>query len=306
MSINGRYRGIVSALCTPLDGDGAVISSAVESHINEQIGAGISGLLPVGGTGEYISLTDRQRQEMLEVTISSAAGRVPVIASVLHPGLQDTIEAAKRYARAGADSVMVVTPYYYRPTQQGIVDYFKRVGDAVDADLVLYEIPYRTGVSLLPETVLKIVESTRTVAMKACNPDLAQQMGVVRAVGGRISILTGEESVFPQHISMGAVGGMLAGSNVFPKLWVRIFELASSGQLAEATDLHAKLLPATEALYSEPNPGPLKAALKMIGVEAGEVIEPMLPASHSCQERLSQVLPPALELEGLLEPGVFR
>lgn len=297
MNTSERYRGIMSATCTPLDADGNVLLNAVREHVEAQLGAGITGIVPIGGTGEFISLTDSQRLQMLEATVEAVRGRVPVIASVLHPGLQDTVKSARDYLKAGADAVMVVTPYYYRPTQAGIADYFRRINDAVDGDLVLYEIPYRTGVSLLPETVQRIVEQTRTVAMKACNPDLSQQMRVFEAVGQRISILTGEEAVFPLHIGMGAVGGMLAGSNIFPRVWTRIFELASAGKLADASALHTKLRPATDALYSEPNPGPLKAAMNLLGMRAGSVIAPMLDASEACIERLKKVLPDALELE---------
>lgn len=292
-----RYRGIMTATCTPLDSNGNVVAATVKSHVKSQLAAGITGIVPVGGTGEFISLTEGQRLAMVEATVEAVGGEVPVVAGVIHPGLQDTIKAAQDYLRAGADSVMVVTPYYYRPTQQGIVDYFRRVNDAIDGDIVLYEIPYRTGVSLEPETVQAIVEKTRTVAMKACNPDLNQQVRVVQAVGNQISILTGEEGVFPVHIAMGAVGGMLAGSNVLPRAWVRIFELAISGDKDAARQLHQRILPATDAFYSEPNPGPLKAALKILGLDNGAVVEPMLPASDACIERLRRVLPTALEVE---------
>lgn len=297
MNSLSRYRGIMTATCTPLDPDGKVVVATVKAHVESQLAAGITGILPIGGTGEFISLTRHQRQAMLEATVEAVAGRVPVVAGVIHPGLQDTIESARDYLRAGADSVMVVTPYYYRPTQPGIVDYFRRVNDAIDGDLVLYEIPYRTGVSLLPETVQRIVETTRTVAMKACNPDLQQQVRVVQAVGDRIAILTGEEGVFPVHVAMGAVGGMLAGSNLFPRAWTRIFELASRGDTRAAVRLHQRLQAATDALYSEPNPAPLKAALRMIDCDHGSVIESLLPASDACIERLRNVLPAALGIE---------
>jgi 4-hydroxy-tetrahydrodipicolinate synthase len=298
MNSSPRYRGIMTATCTPLDAEGRVMVEAVRAHVQSQLRSGITGIVPIGGTGEFISLNDAQRIATVEATVEAVDGRVPVIAGVLHPGLQDTVRAARDYLKAGADAVMVVTPYYYRPTQAGIVDYFRRIGDAVDGDLVLYEIPYRTGVSLLPETVQRIVEQTRTVAMKACNQDLSQQLRVVQAVGQRIAILTGEEAVFPLHVAMGAVGGMLAGSNLFPRVWTRIFELAAGGRLAEASELHARLQPATEALYAEPNPAPIKAAMNLLGLRAGAVIAPMLEASAACVARLREVLPPALELEG--------
>jgi 4-hydroxy-tetrahydrodipicolinate synthase len=120
---------------------------------------------------------------------------------------------------------------------------------------------------------------------------------VVEAVGNRISIFTGEEAVFCLHVAMGAVGGMLAGSNIFPRVWTRILELASGGKLEEAKALHARLLPATDALYSEPNPAPIKAAMALLGMPMGDVIPPMLPASDRCIARLGNVLPEALALE---------
>ncbi|NDZ18347.1 4-hydroxy-tetrahydrodipicolinate synthase [Variovorax sp. WS11] len=297
MTAKQRYQGIMTAVPTPLDDQGQVQAAPVRKLVERQLRDGITGILPIGGTGEFISLTPQQRLRMLEVTVEAVNGRVPVVAGVLNPGYAEALAAARDYLKAGADSVMVVTPYYYRPQQAGIVDYFRRLSDALDGDLVLYEIPYRTGVSLLPETVAQIVESTRTVAMKACNPDLSQQVRVVEAVADRISILTGEESVFPLHIAMGAVGGMLAGSNLFPRTWTHILDLVKAGDLAAAKALHARLKPATDALYSEPNPAPLKAAMQLIDCPMGSVITPMLPASAACIERLKQVLPAALELE---------
>jgi 4-hydroxy-tetrahydrodipicolinate synthase len=297
MTAPRRYRGIMTATPTPLDTKGAVIAASVRDHVERQIQAGITGILPIGGTGEFNSLTASQRLRMVELTVEAANGRVPVVAGVLHPGLADAIEAAQNYLKAGADSIMVVTPYYYRPTQEGIVEYFRRLQDRVDGDLVLYEIPYRTGVSLLPETVARIVEHTRTVAMKACNQDLAQRLRVVQAVGDRIAILTGEESVFPLHVAMGDVGGMLAGSNLFPATWTRIFEMAAAGDATGATALHAQLQPATDALYCEPNPAPLKAAMALLDMPMGTVIAPMLEASAACIERLKLVLPAAMALE---------
>jgi 4-hydroxy-tetrahydrodipicolinate synthase len=291
----------MTATPTPLDAGGGIVAVAVRNHVERQISAGIAGIIPVGGTGEFVSLSARQRLEMVELTVEAVRGRVPVIAGVLHPGLEDATQAAKDYLRAGADAAMVVTPYYYRPTQDGIVEYFLRLGEKVDGDLVLYEIPYRTGVSLAPETVARIVEHTRTVAMKACNPDLSQQMRVIEAVGKRISILTGEEAVFPLHVAMGAVGGMLAGSNIFPRVWSRIYQLARAGNLAGASELHSRLQPATDALYCEPNPAPLKAAMQLLEMPAGSVIAPMLGASPACIARLTRVLPAAMELERACE-----
>lgn len=295
--LDARYQGILSAIPTPFVPDGGLDADAVGEHVERQVKAGITGLLVIGGTGEFSSLDDGLRRRMVERTVLAARGRVPVVAGVLHPGLHDAARAANEYLRAGADSVMVVTPYYNRPTQDGIAQYFERLGDLVDGDLVLYEIPYRTGTSLAPQTVSRIVERCRVVAMKACNPDFSQQMEVVDAVGRRVAILSGEEMVFPMHVSMGAVGGMLAGSNLFPRAWTRILELARGGELAAARQLHARLLPVTRVLYSEPNPGPLKAAMHVLGLCAADVLPPLLEASAPCRQRLAQTLPEAMAIE---------
>ncbi|WP_108262143.1 dihydrodipicolinate synthase family protein [Mangrovicoccus ximenensis] len=212
---------------------------------------------------------------MLDVTLEAVAGRVPVIAGILSPGLGDTLEAARACEAAGADMLMVVTPYYARPTQAGIVDYYKAVSDAVALPLMLYEIPYRTGIDLAPETVEALGNETRVTAMKACSPSLPQQMKVVELAGGKIDILTGEENVYPMHVAMGAKGGVLATSCLFPRTWALLHRLAASGQMAEATALHRRLMPVVSALYAEHNPVPLRAALEILGQPQGAPLPPL-------------------------------
>jgi 4-hydroxy-tetrahydrodipicolinate synthase len=284
--------GITTAIPTPLDSEGHVVRKAVLELVQRQLDAGAVAIAPLGGTGEYTALSDAQRLSMLEATMEACAGRVPVIAGVLFPGLADAIEAGTAYVRAGANALMLVTPFYYRPTQKGIVDYFKRFSDRVDSDLVLYEIPYRTGVELTPETVSELADVSRVVAMKACNRDLGQQLAVVRAAGERIEILTGEEDVFPLHVAMGAVGGILASSNLLPWHWNEILARARRGELSKALALHAAIKPAIDALFAEPNPAPIKAALHYFHAFPDGVLSPLLPASDGLRRRLVEVLTP--------------
>ena len=289
--------GIVTATPTPLDGSGRVDTRAVAELANLLVANGAAGIAPIGGTGEYTALTGSQRSTMVAATAEAVNKAVPVIAGLLAPGLGDTIEAGRVALSAGASALMVVTPYYSRPTQDGMLDYYKAVSDALDADLVLYEIPYRTGISLTPDTVARLAETTRIVAMKACNQDLSQQMRVMQAAGEAIAILTGEEDVFPLHITMGARGGLLATSCLFPRLWNRIFNLARSGQVGAAIAMHAILRPAIDALFAEHNPAPLKAALGQLGRPCGDVLPPLRSASPALRERLRTVLPPLLARE---------
>lgn len=289
--------GIVTATPSPLASDGQIDQNAVASLVRHVITQGASAIAPNGGTGEYTALTDRQRSQMVEYSVEAANGDVPVISGILSPGLNDTIAAGRSACALGADALMVVTPYYSRPTQAGIVDYYKAVSDAVDAEIMLYEIPYRTGVSLTPDTVAALAEQTRVVAMKACNNDLSQQLKVLEAAGNKISILSGEENVFPVHVAMGAKGGLLATSCIFQSVWNRIYEAASQNRLADAMDLHARLMPVVDALFSEHNPAPLKAALSLLGRPYGDVLPPLRPASAALQQKLQQLIPAFLAAE---------
>ena len=292
-----KIEGIVSATPTPLDADGRVDRVAVARLIESLIEGGATGIAPIGGTGEATALTRRQKREMLDATIDAVAGRLPVIAGLLSPGLGDTLEEAEDYAKAGADMLMLVTPYYARATEQGVVDYFKRVSDSVDLSLMLYEIPYRTGIQLTLDTLVALADETSVTAMKACSADLRYQMQTVELIGDRVSILTGQEDVFPLHMAMGAKGGVLAGSCIIPKLWNQIYDLCVEGRNTEALALHQEIMPFLSLLYSEHNPGPLKAALELMGQPQGGCVPPLLDASPELIEKLKIALPAILEKE---------
>jgi 4-hydroxy-tetrahydrodipicolinate synthase len=291
------YQGIITATPTPVAASGDIDSSAVRKLAEHLVSEGADGLAPVGGTGEYVSLTPKQRRQMVDATLEAVGGRVPVIPGVLSPGYGETLITCREFVAAGADALLVVTPYYARPTQGGIIDYFKKLSDAVDADLMLYEIPYRTGVALMPETVDALARQTRIVAMKACNQDLSVQLRAMELAGAEISILTGEENVFPLHIAMGARGGLLATSCLFPRIWAELYRLSSAGKLEQAKALHAEIMPTVNLLYREHNPAPLKAALAMSGFPLGETLTPLLPVSGETQQLLAKALPVTLERE---------
>ncbi|MFF7710806.1 dihydrodipicolinate synthase family protein [Pseudomonas sp. NPDC007930] len=291
--------GIVTATPTPLLGDSVDVASAQELA-RYLIANGSTALAPVGGTGEYVSLSLRQKVEMVQATAQAAAGQVPTIAGLIAPGLGEALGAGKQLLEAGADGLLVTTPYYVRPTQAGIIDYFKCLSDRLDTDLVLYEFPYRTGVALTAETVQTLGETTRIVAMKACNADTGLQLRVIEAAGERISILSGDEDVYPLHIAAGARGGLVASSCIIPRVWNRITALVQGQQMAEALALHARIRPFLKLLFSEHNPVPLKAALRIIGRPAGEPLLPLQPASSQTLTALAAMLPEVLALEASL------
>ena len=297
MSTKHKYAGILTAVPTPLDKHGRFQPAPLYQHIQRLTSAGADGVVPLGGTGEYTSLTASERLRVVETSIEAGGGKLLVVPGILSPGIGDAVDNAKAFVAAGARALMVVTPYYFRPTQDGIVDYYKKFADEVDADIILYEIPYRTGVSLHYETVARLAELTRVVGIKACNPDLAQQMRAAELTATKIAILSGEEDVLPLHVAMGAVGGIISSSNLIPRQWARVLALASSGHLQEAVALHATLRPLIDAIFAEPNPAPIKAALALQGLDFGDVLLPMLPASDALRQRLATVIAPILARE---------
>jgi len=298
MAAKHKYTGILTALPTPLTSDLRVNITPLASHVRRMVQAGSRGLIPLGGTGEYTSLSFAQRMEVVQASLEAAGDSAAVIPGVLSPGLGDAVHNAKAFVQAGAKALMVVTPYYFRPTQEGIVEYFQRFSDQIDADIILYEIPYRTGVSLHYETVDRLAEMTRVVGIKACNPDLAQQMRAAELAASKIAILTGEEDVVPLHVAMGAVGAIITSSNLVPRQWDRVLDLARGGKLQEAVALHATLRPIIDTIFAEPNPAPIKAAMDFLGWGIGsDVLPPMRPAGAQLKERIAKVLAPLLERE---------
>jgi len=293
--------GIISATPTPVMENGKIDARAVKGLVERLIEAGVRAIAPICGTGEYTALTSAQRLEMLQITLEAVAGRVPVIAGVLAPGLGDATQAARQYCAAGADMLLIVTPYYVRAQRQGIVDYFKAIADVIDKNIMLYEIPYRTGIQLDVETVAQLVREAPITAMKACSHDLAYQLQVVRSAGADISILSGEENVYPLHVTMGVRGGFLATSCIFPKYWVKLHHCATQGSFTQAMRMHQDIMPYVNMLFHEHNPGPIRYALELNGLPHGDALPPLGRVLPETQKLLQENLPRAFALEGEVE-----
>jgi 4-hydroxy-tetrahydrodipicolinate synthase len=288
--------GIVTATPTPIR-DGQVDVASARDLAKHVVAHGAAAIVPIGGTGEYISLSERQKLDMVRATIEAVDGAIPTIAGLIAPGLGEALGAGRQLIDAGADGLLVTTPFYAKPTQAGIIDYFKALSDTLDADLVLYEFPLRTGVTLTAETVQTLAETTRIVAMKACNTDTGLQIRVFEAAGGKISILSGDEDVYPLHIVAGARGGLVASSCLIPEVWNRIDALAKAGDIKGSLALHAKIRSFLKLLYAEHNPGPIKAALGLVGRPCGEPLAPLVKASDAIVAGLGKILPEMLALE---------
>lgn len=287
-----KITGIYTALCTPII-DGKVNEKAMDKLVNFVIENRTAGLVALGGTGEYCALTNEQRIDAVKMTISANKGRVPVIAGIICPGLSDTIDMGNKCKELGADAIMVVTPYYVVANQQGIYEYYKQVMENVDFPIVLYNIPYRTGVNMLPETVERLLDDDKKgqiIGIKECSTNMGQVLELLSKVKERTSVLSGEEFLFFQEVSCGAKGAILATSNLLPKIWADLFDLIENGELNKASEIVIKMTPLLRLIFAESNPGPLKAAMQMIDIDCGDPMLPLLKPSKIITESLENEL----------------
>jgi 4-hydroxy-tetrahydrodipicolinate synthase len=287
MSLTSQsLHGILPAIPTPVNPDDTINVDATRALLRYLLEQGIDGVLPLGGTGEYGALSSEQRVRMVELTAREAAGRVPVIAGVLDPGYHDAMKAAKDFAAAGADALLVLTPYYTNPTQAGIRDYFLRYADESPVPILLYEIPYRTRIAIAPEVIHELSKHERIIGMKACNTDMYHFLRVVAGVDESFAVLSGEDTLFPLHVAAGARGGIVVTASLLPTAWRRIFELASAGKTQEALAMHRSLIPLMNLAFAETNPGPMKSVMDLIGVNAPDMLAPLVRADETLSGNL--------------------
>ena len=259
--------------------------------IQDQLNNNIHSLLVLGGTGEYTALNMEQRKIAIDVAISEVNGKVPVVVGLLSPGLGDNIELGKYAKQAGADSVMAVTPFYVSPTKEGFIQYYEVLDKALDMPIILYNIPYKTGINMTNDVVEKIVgKIPNVVGMKVCSDNMGDVIELIQSVGDKISVLCGEDYRAVSSFITGAPGAITASSNLIPDVWVKIYDLVQQKEYDEAVELHKKFFPLMKALYREGNPGPLKAALNMIGLPVSSVSVPLLDPSLQVVEELKSKL----------------
>ncbi|MDR6104630.1 4-hydroxy-tetrahydrodipicolinate synthase [Agrobacterium larrymoorei] len=282
-------RGLYTAIVTPLKEDKSVDIASLRKLVRFQLDNGASGIVPIGGTGEYAALSRSERKTVVEVCVEAAEGR-PVIPGVVSPGYQDAVEAGKDFAAAGASAVMTVTPYYATGTQDAIRSYFKQYRQDVDLPVLLYQIPYRTNVSVTAETIAGMAEDNSIIGMKYSSYDVPEFIKTVKAAGSEIAILSGEESLFATHVALGARGGVLASATIYPRIWVDVFEMASKGKLTEALALQAPVNDVVKTIFLETNPGPLKKYMELAGMPVGSVRLPLQDPTQATLAKLHAVV----------------
>ncbi len=290
-----QLRGILPAIPTPVNADDSINAEAARTLMRYLLKQGVDGFVPLGGTGEYGALARAERIRMAELAVSEAGGTVPVIPGVLDPGYHDALQAGKEFAAAGADGLLVLTPYYTNPTQQGIRDYFMRYADESPLPILIYEIPYRTRIAIAPEVLHELSKHERIIGMKACNTDMWHFLRTVAGVDASFAVLSGEDTLFPLHVAAGARGGIVVTATLLPTAWRTIHRLASEGKTQEALALHRTLFPLMNMAFAETNPGPMKSVMDLIGVHAPAMLSPLVQAAPDLSANLRVELDKQLE-----------
>src|SRR5437868_4606 len=273
------FRGTFTAVVTPFR-NGDVDFAAFEKLIEAQIAAGITGIVAVGTTGESPTLTHDEKHDVIEHTIKIAKGRCQVIAGAGTNSTRDSIEAAKFAEKAGADGVLLVAPYYNKPSQEGLVRHFKAIADATKLPVMLYNIPGRCGVDILPETVIRLAESCRNIgSIKEASGSVDRVAELRRRLPEEFTILSGDDGLTLPFMSIGAAGVVSVASNLFPSELCALVRACESGDFKSAEALHRRMFSVFKDLFIEPNPVPAKTALAWRGAMSAEV---RLPLCEMC------------------------
>ncbi len=283
------FSGVITALVTPLRDD-KVDEEALRRFVDDQIANGVDGLVPVGTTGESPTLTVEEHIRVIEVTVEAAKKRVPVIAGTGSNSTRETIELSQAAKKVGVDGLLLVTPYYNKPSQDNLYRHFKAVVQAVPMPTVVYNVPGRTACDLLPETLARLCELPEIVAVKEATGSVTRASQILARTGDRLAVLSGDDtSAFP-IFALGGRGVISVVSNVAPRDFSAMWDAAAAGDWNKARALHFKMMPLSEGLFVEANPVPVKAALAMMGRMADEIRPPLYVLGEPHREKLRGIL----------------
>lgn len=286
-----KLRGSLVALVTPFTKDGKEIEEGqlrelVEWHIEE----GTDGLVPCGTTGESPTLSHSEHERVVEIVVDAVDGRVPVVAGAGSNSTAEAIRFTQHAAKVGADYALVITPYYNKPTQNGLVKHFQAVADASDIPVILYNVPGRTAVGMLPETVAKCAEHPRIAGIKEATGSMQFVAEVSRLCPKDFTILSGDDFTVVPLLSVGGRGVISVTANVWPKLNAEMIRAWESGDTERAKEIQLEILPLASALFAETSPIPCKAAVALMGRCHNSVRLPLTPAEEPTLEQLRKIL----------------
>ena len=283
---NTVFKGTATAIVTPMKDDLSVDYDALGRLIDFQINSGINAIVAVGTTGESATLEYSEQKDVIRFTVERVAGRVPVIAGAGTNNTLHVLENVRNACEAGADALLVVTPYYNKATQNGLIAHFTAVADTSTVPVILYNVPGRTGCNLLPKTVAKLSEHPNIVAIKEASGNMAQLVELVSLCGDKLDIYSGEDALNVPIMSMGGKGAISVLSNVMPRESVAMTNACLAGDYPTAAKWQCKMLPLIQALFCEVTPIPAKAAVAAMGFGRENIRMPLSRMEDANRQRL--------------------
>ncbi|ACI49903.1 dihydrodipicolinate synthase [Gluconacetobacter diazotrophicus PA1 5] len=285
------FKGSITALITPMNDDGSLDFSGFGRFVDWQVTEGSSGVVPVGTTGESPTLTHEEHARIVEYTVQVVAGRIPVIAGAGSNSTAEAVGMARHAKSVGADGVLVVAPYYNKPTQEGLYRHFMTVADATDLPLIIYNIPGRSVVDISVETMARMAQHARIVGVKDATANLLRPLQVRRAIRHKpFTQLSGEDGTVVSFLAAGGEGCISVTSNIAPRLCAELHRAWQDGRVADAMAIQDRLSAVHDALFCESNPGPVKYAASLLGL-AGETCRlPLAPLAEDSRMRVREAL----------------
>lgn len=278
-------KGLYVAVVTPFK-NGKINEAGLKNNIDFLIKNGVAGIVPCGTTGESATLSWDEHRHVMDIAIEHAKGRCLVIAGAGSNNTAEAVEAVKHAKKVGADAALVITPYYNKPSQEGLFQHFEKVAKEAGIPMVLYNVPSRTGVNLLPATIERLCRVENIVAVKEASGDITQISEIKNRCGDKITVLSGDDAMTLPVLSIGGTGVISVVGNIAPREMADMIRLWFEGKIEAARNVHHKLFPLCKALFLETNPAPVKTAMNLMGLAAGELRLPMVPMQEENKKKL--------------------
>ncbi|ACV58475.1 4-hydroxy-tetrahydrodipicolinate synthase [Alicyclobacillus acidocaldarius] len=293
------FGSLITAMVTPFDATGALDEGRLRRLVDHLIETGTTAVVVCGTTGESPTLSHAEKLRLFDATLRAVDGRIPVIAGTGTNSTKDSIELTLEAARLGVQAVMLVTPYYNRPSQEGLYMHFASIAESTTLPVMLYNVPGRTGVNLQPQTALQLAAIPNVVALKEASGDFSQILRIAAEKPDDFLLYSGDDKFTLPMLAIGAAGVVSVAGHVVGRQIRTMMDLFWQGQVDEAAYWSARLLPIFEAMFMEASPAPVKEALSILGIDVGSVRSPLVPASKALREHLYTLL----NALGVIEPS---
>lgn len=276
------FKGSLVAMITPFGENGEVNEKGIEKLVEFHIQNGTNGIVPCGTTGEAPTLSHDEHKRVVEVTIKAVAGRIPVIAGTGSNCTREALDLTSHAKKAGADGALIITPYYNKPTQKGLYLHFKKIAEEVDIPIIVYNVPSRTGINLLPETLAELSEIKNIVGVKEASGNLDQMTQIIELCGEKITLLSGDDKLLLPVLSIGGKGVISVVANIIPREVSDMISEFEKRNYQKAKEIFlSKVYPLSNAMFYETNPIPVKTSARLMGLPSGDLRLPLAPMSEN-------------------------